>query len=131
MNQMNQMIMEAKVARVGELKQTAAGSSVLEFTVANERFYRNARGEPVNEVSYFDVAAFGRMAEYAGAKLQKGSSIRIVGRLKQERWKDNEGKSMSKIKVIAEHLDFMRQQEINPEKTEVNVPPEQDEGWDR
>jgi single-strand DNA-binding protein len=30
----------------------------------------------------------------------------VVGRLKQDRWQDPEGKPHSKIKIIAEHIEF-------------------------
>ena len=30
----------------------------------------------------------------------------MVGRLKQNRWKDTEGKNHAKVKIVAEHVDF-------------------------
>lgn len=129
MNQMNQLIMEGRIVKMGELKQTPAGSGVLELTVANERHYKNANGEYTTEVSYMDTALFGRTAEFAVNKLKKGDGIRIVGRLKQDRWKNSEGKSMSRIKVIAEHIDgpIQLRKQAEPEKAEEKTAFEQDE----
>jgi single-strand DNA-binding protein len=36
----------------------------------------------------------------------KGRSVRVVGRLKQERWNDTDGKARAKIAIIAEHVEF-------------------------
>jgi len=32
--------------------------------------------------------------------------VRIVGRLKQDRWNGNDGKTHSKILIVAEHVEF-------------------------
>ena len=35
----------------------------------------------------------------------RGRGIRVVGRLKQDRWEDPEGKPHSRMKVVAEYLE--------------------------
>jgi single-strand DNA-binding protein len=32
--------------------------------------------------------------------------VRVVGRLKQDRWNDRDGKSRSKVTIVAEHVEF-------------------------
>ena len=32
--------------------------------------------------------------------------MRVVGRLKQNRWKDNDGKNVSKVFIVAEHIEY-------------------------
>lgn len=36
----------------------------------------------------------------------KGRGVRVVGRLRQERWEDKEGGKREKIIVVAEHVEF-------------------------
>lgn len=48
---------------------------------------------------FFDVVAFGGWAENLGA--QKGDTVLVEGRLKQERWTDQAGKQHSRVRVIA------------------------------
>ena len=36
----------------------------------------------------------------------KGRGVRVVGRLKQDRWVGKDGKNYSKVKVVAEHIEF-------------------------
>ena len=38
--------------------------------------------------------------------LQKGRGVRVVGRLKQDRWADQEGKNHDRVKIVAEHVEF-------------------------
>jgi single-strand DNA-binding protein len=58
------------------------------------------------EVSFFDVESWGKLAESAKNNGHKGRGVRVVGRLKQDRWQDREGKAESKVSIVAEHLEF-------------------------
>ena len=53
-----------------------------------------------------DVECFGKSAEYCHKKAVKGRGVRVVGRLKQDSWKDSSGKSQSRVFVIAEHIEY-------------------------
>lgn len=105
MNMMNSLIIEGVVAGEPEIQSMSAGGSVCTIPIAVIREYRNADGERSTEVSYLDVDAFGNLADICEKMCLKGCVLRVVGRLKQVRWKA-EGKSHSKVKVIAEHVEF-------------------------
>jgi single-strand DNA-binding protein len=49
---------------------------------------------------------------------KKGRGVRVVGRLKQDRWTGNDGKQHSKIAIVAEHVEFRPEfkKEANSEK---------------
>jgi len=78
---------------------------VCKFSVACNRFFKQDV-ETQKEVSYFDVSCWTRLAEVCGESLQEGRVVRVVGRLKQDRWTDADGKGHSKIFIVAEHVDF-------------------------
>ena len=48
------------------------------------------------------------MAEICMEKCEKGRGLRVVGRLKQDRWVTPEGKKTSRISIIAEHVEFKK-----------------------
>jgi single-strand DNA-binding protein len=58
------------------------------------------------EVSFFDIEVWSKLADTCAENLRKGRGVRVVGRLKQDRWSDAEGKSHSRIKIIGEHVEF-------------------------
>jgi single-strand DNA-binding protein len=60
-------------------------------------------------VSYFDVTTWSRLAEVCGEYLKKGRGVRVVGRLKQDRWTSPEGQGRSKVSIVAEHVEFKPQ----------------------
>ena len=106
MNQLNSLILEGNLVRDAVVSEPAPGFKKCNFTMGVNRFYKNRKNEDVNEASFFDVEAYGTMAEYCGEKAKKGRGIRVVGRLKQDTWKDNNGKTASRIFVVAEHIEY-------------------------
>lgn len=65
----------------------------------------------------FLMWTWGNLAEnLKKVNVKKGRGVRVVGRLKQERWKDAEGKSHSKIFVVAEHIELKQQIRKAPAK---------------
>ena len=48
-------------------------------------------------------------AEVCGEHLEKGRGVRVVGRLKQDRWTSPEGQTRSKVSIVAEHVEFKPQ----------------------
>jgi single-strand DNA-binding protein len=58
------------------------------------------------EVSFFNIEAWSRLAESAANLGRKGRGVRVVGRLRQDRWNDTGGKPQSRVVIVAEHLEF-------------------------
>ena len=58
------------------------------------------------EVSFFEVETWAKLAEACNNLGKKGRGVRVVGRLKQDRWTGNDGKQRSKISIVAEHVEF-------------------------
>ena len=114
MNQLNSIIIEGNLTQEPELTKTPSGMDVCNLPIAVNRFYKNSNGQQENEVSFFDVQGYGKLAEVL-SQTKKGQGIRVVGRLKQERWQDQEGKYPSKVRVIAEHAEIRPFREVKQE----------------
>lgn len=105
MNCLNSIIIEGNLVRDPLLKTTPNGHQVCSFAVATNRSFRQ-NDQYEKEVSFFDVETWSKLAQTCGEVLRKGRGVRVVGRLKQDRWEDASGKSLSKIKIVAEHVEF-------------------------
>ncbi len=106
MNSLNQIILEGNVTRQPEAKSLPSGAACCTLPIAVNRYYKNSDGTKEEEVSFFEIDTFGNLAEACVKWCPKGRGIRVVGRLKQNRWKDSDGTAHSKIKIIAEHVEF-------------------------
>ena len=81
------------------------------------RYYKKADGDFEQETSYFDIEAWGtNYVKLISEKAEKGSGVRIVGRLKQNRWQDQNGKWQSRVSVVAEHVEFKAKVEKKEEQ---------------
>ena len=102
MDMINSLIIEGVVSGEPHLVET---SDVLNFTVETTRYYKNRAGEDVEEKSQFKVVVYGRMCKLP---LKEGSGVRVVGRLKQNKWTDSEGASHSEVQIVAEHIEIKK-----------------------
>ena len=100
MNNLNSLILEGVVIGEPHLVET---SDVLNFTVEVSRYYKNRAGEGVTKTSQFKVVAFGRMCDIP---VKEGMGVRVVGRLKENKWTDGDGVSHSEVQVVAEHIEM-------------------------
>ncbi len=105
MNSLNSILVEGNLTRDPEIKKTPKGTSVCSFSMASNRFYRQDE-ETKKEVSFFNVETWAGLADVCMEHLNKGRGVRVVGRLKQDRWVDADGGNHDKIKIIAEHVEF-------------------------
>lgn len=120
MNQLNSLILEGNIVRVPEIKETPNHSKLATFSMAVNRYYKKSDGTFEQEVSYFDVEAWGtNYVKLISEKAEKGSGVRIVGRLKQNRWQDQNGKWQSRVSVVAEHVEFRAKVEKKEESKPV------------
>ncbi|UTC66403.1 MULTISPECIES: single-stranded DNA-binding protein [unclassified Treponema] len=105
MKSLNSLIIEGNMVREPVLKTTANGTALCTFSIASNRNYKKD-DEFVQETSYFDVETWASLAKLCEQNGAKGRGVRVVGRIKQDRWVGTDGKNYSKVKVVAEHVEF-------------------------
>lgn len=106
MNNMNSLIIEGNVTEKPKLEILCNGTKFCPVNIAVFRSYKNSSGDFEEEVSYFDIITYGKMAEICSNDCEKGRGIRVVGRLRQEKWTDDNGKKHSRVAIVAEHVEF-------------------------
>ena len=75
-----------------EMRYTPSGKPVTTFTVAVSRSWNTLDGERHNETEWFNVVAWGNLAEICNQYLTKGQQVYIEGRLQTRGWEDEQGK---------------------------------------
>ena len=108
MNNLNSILIEGNLVKDPELSYTAKGTAVCTFSVACNRAFKQD-DQLQKEVSFFDVSTWTRLAEVCAEYLKKGRGVRVVGRLKQDKWTDADGKPHSRVLIVAEHVEFKPQ----------------------
>lgn len=100
---LNSVCMLGRITQDLELKNSSSGLSYLNFSIANSK--RSKDGE--DEVSFFKLVAFGKIAETIFNYFYKGDRILIQGELKQNRYTDKEGFKKSDVIIIVSAIDFV------------------------
>jgi single-strand DNA-binding protein len=91
------------LTRDPELRFTQGGRGVATIGVAvNYRFQRN--NEWVEEVSFFNVTAWGSLGENAAASLTKGARVIVTGRLQQRSYETQQGEKRSVVEIVADEI---------------------------
>lgn len=106
MNQLNSVIIEGNVVRDPTFAEPSMGFRVADFQIGVNRSFKGKNGEWKDEVSYVPIQTINKLADITKEKCKKGRGVRVVGRIKQDRWKDAEGKWDSKMFIVAEHVEF-------------------------
>lgn len=108
MRQMNSIVVEGNLTRDPDFRQTPKGTPVCMLSVASNRYYK-VDDETRSEVSFFNVETWAKVAETCNEYLKKGRGVRVIGRLKQDRWVDQEGKNRDRVLIVASQVDFKPQ----------------------
>lgn len=112
----NSVVLAGNVVADPESRNTNSGKAVASF--------RLAINNPINDkdVVYIDVDTWEKQAEFVGNYVKKGSSVSVVGRLKQDSW-EKDGKKFSKILVVAERVNFLGGKKKDAEATSDDQAP--------
>lgn len=103
----NHVTLVGNLTRDPELRYTPGGVAVCDLSLAVNRKWKSGSGEQKEEVGFFEIVAWGKTAEVAAQYLKKGRPVLIGGRLQQDRWETEDGQKRSKIKVVAEQIQFL------------------------
>ncbi|HEX9259667.1 MAG TPA: single-stranded DNA-binding protein [Acidimicrobiales bacterium] len=91
------------ITRDPEIRFTQGGQGVASFGVAvNRRYQKN--GEWEEKVSFFNVVAWGQLAENASASLKKGARVIVTGRLEQREYESREGEKRNVVEIVADEI---------------------------
>ena len=127
MNNLNSILIEGNMVRDAVKKTTSNGTSVCNFTLASNRYFR--KGDSYEkETCFVDIEAWGKLADSCVASGHKGRGVRVVGWLKQDRWTGVDGKFYSKLKISAEHIeyrpDYKKDQDLKSDNDSGKLPME-------
>lgn len=101
--------MIGNITRDPDFKTLPSGQSVCKLSIASNRTIKPKNSQnKVQEVCFIDVNVWGSQAETCNKFLEKGSSILVEGRIKQENWTTPDGQSRSKHVIVADKVVFLK-----------------------
>jgi len=101
---LNKVMIIGNLGRDPEMRYTPSGRPVTSFSVVTSRTWTSADGERREEHEWFNVVAWGNLAEICKSHLKKDHQVYIEGRLQTRGWEDEEGKRHYRTELVANEM---------------------------
>ena len=96
------------MGRMPEMRFTASGVPVTNFSIATNRIWKGQDGEQRTATDWHRITVWGRLAEVVNAYMDKGKRVRVVGRLEYQSWADKAtGEQRSRAVIVASQVMFL------------------------
>ena len=115
---LNKVMIIGRLGRDPEMRYTPSGRPVTTFSVATTRSWNSSAGERHTETEWFNVVAWGSLAEICKQHLVKSQQVYIEGRLQTRSWEDNTGTKRSSTEIVANEMILLgdRKESFPPEQ---------------
>jgi single-strand DNA-binding protein len=107
MASLNKVFLMGNLTRDPELRYTPDGTPVADLRLAVTERYTSRSGDQTENTLFIDVVAWRRQAETASEYLSKGRPVLVEGRLKLDEWENQQGEKRSKVRVVAQRIQFL------------------------
>lgn len=101
---LNKVMVIGNMGRDPELRYTPSGKPVASFSLASSRSWIAPDGNRREETEWFNVIAWGGLAEICGQKLSKSQQVYVEGRLQTRSWEDDRGQRHFRTEVVANEM---------------------------
>lgn len=101
----NTITIVGNLTRDPEIRYTASGQAKASLGVAVSRRWQNRQTNEWEErTSFFNIVAWGDMAENISDTLAKGTRIIVQGRLEQRSYDTDQGEKKSVVEIVADEI---------------------------
>jgi single-strand DNA-binding protein len=100
---LNKVMIIGHLGRDPEMRYTPSGRPVATFNVGTTRTWHSPDGERHEDTEWFQVVAWGSLAEICNQHLRRGQQVYVEGRLQTRRWDDAEGKKQT-LELVAREM---------------------------
>jgi single-strand DNA-binding protein len=107
---LNKMTIIGNLGSEPEMRFTPSGRPVTSFSIATNWRYTTAEGERKEDTEWFNVVAWGKLAEQCNQFLTKGRLVYIEGRLRLRTWEGQDGQKRARNEITAEKVKFLDRQ---------------------
>lgn len=122
----NKVILIGRMGKDPEVRYTADGAMITNFTLATDEQWKDKNGEKVQKTEWHNISCFGKLAEICGNYLHKGSKIYVEGKIQTLSYEDKEGIKRYSTSIIIHDmkmLDSKGQGNAAPESTPMEDVP--------
>ncbi|MBI1756779.1 MAG: single-stranded DNA-binding protein [Fimbriimonas ginsengisoli] len=98
---LNRVVLIGRLTRDPELKTTASGKSVVDFSIAVQKRIKPAEGP---DADFFRITAWEKTAEFVANYLHKGRLVSVDGRLQSRKYTTTDGQNREVVEIVADSV---------------------------
>jgi single-strand DNA-binding protein len=117
---LNKVMIIGNIGRDPELRYTPSGKPVTSFSLASSRSWIAPDGERREETEWFNIVAWGNLAEICNQKLAKSQQVYVEGRLQTRSWEDDRGQRHFRTEIVANEMIILGPRDKNNAKHDYN-----------
>lgn len=126
---LNRVVLVGRMTKDPELRRTANGTAVTNFTIAANRNFANQNGE--KEADFIPCVVWNKGAENVERYCSKGSLVGVDGRLQSRQYETSDGYKRTVIEVVCDSVQFLEtKREVQAEKYPSAFSGGMDNGFD-
>jgi single-strand DNA-binding protein len=104
----NKVILLGNVGKDPEIRATAGGMTIANFSIATTDRIKGADGQYTDKTEWHNLVAFQRTAEIVRDYVKKGNKLYVEGRLSTSTWDDKTtGQKKYKTEIIVSDLSLL------------------------
>src|SRR5271155_4575676 len=104
----NKVILLGNVGKDPEIRATAGGMTVANFSIATTDRIKGQDGQYTDKTEWHNLVAFQRTAEIVRDYVKKGNKLYVEGRLTTRSWDDKEsGKKVYRTEIIVGDISLL------------------------
>ncbi|MBI5666565.1 MAG: single-stranded DNA-binding protein [Chloroflexi bacterium] len=127
---LNKVMIIGYLGRDPEMRYTPSGRPVTSFSVATSRTWTSAEGERREETEWFNVVAWGTLAEICKSHLTKNQQVYVEGRLQTRGWEDETGKKHFRTELVANEMILLGERRRDQPHLDMDFTDENNEDGD-
>lgn len=106
-NDLNSCTFIGRLGKDVEMRYLPSGKAVASFSIACGESWKDQQGQKQERTEWVNITAFDKLAEIIGEYLAKGSKVYIQGKMKTEKYTDNNGVEKYSTKIIAQNMQML------------------------
>ncbi len=107
MNGLNKVLLVGALGADPEIRFPQNGKAVCNFSIATTENHKDQNGKIKKVTEWHQIVSWGKVAEYCGEYLFKGSKVYIEGSLRTNSWTDTGGSKRSKTIILVREVQII------------------------
>ena len=105
---LNKVMLMGRSTATPQLKKIdSLNISVVNFTLATNRRYKNKDGNLLEDTEYHKCVAYEKQADLLATYLTKGKKLYVEGKLRTKKWQDSQGQDRFTTEIVVDSFIFL------------------------